>query len=338
MLAEDLADFTAWLLRSEQLDEQSIRAYRRAVLGFAEWYAYEHGRPFATSDLDSKDLQRWRVDENPVGIRGRDKKRPAPATRNKAIAGIRVFSRWAHDTGRTPVDAARHLDFLVIQPQAPRSLSRNEEKELMRRLNQAVADAMQLKRISDEKLTQAIRNRAVIVLGLYAGLRVEETAHLVWGQLLLRRGVAEVQHVQGKFNQIRSVPLPNIARQHLLTWKERALAAGWVREDLPLFVSQKGHVLSVRSIQRLMAEWGSRLGWPTLTYHTLRHTYASRLVNDEKKPLPTVATLMGHLKKNGQPNIATTARYTIPSAEELQRAVDSLDYDDDHIDEPTIEE
>lgn len=338
MLTDDLADFMEWLIRSERLDEKSIRAYRRAVLGFAEWYEYEHGRPFATTDLDSKDLQRWRVDEDPVGIRGRDKKRPAPATRNKAIAGIRVFSRWAHETGRTPVDAARHLDFLVIQPQAPKSLSRNEEKELMRRLNQAVADSMQLKRISDEKLTQAIRNRAVIVMGLYAGLRVEETANLVWGQLLLRRGVAEVQNVQGKFDQIRSVPLPNIARQHLLAWKERALAAGWVREDLPLFVSQKGKVLSVRSIQRLMTEWGDRLGWPDLTYHTLRHTYASRLVNDEKKPLPTVATLMGHLKKNGQPNIATTARYTIPSAEELQRAVDSLDYDDGSADEPTIEE
>lgn len=338
MLTDDLADFMEWLIRSEQLDEKSIRAYRRAVLGFAEWYEYEHGRPFATTDLDSKDLQRWRVDEDPVGIRGRDKKRPAPATRNKAIAGIRVFSRWAHETGRTPVDAARHLDFLVIQPQAPKSLSRNEEKELMRRLNQAVADSMQLKRISDEKLTQAIRNRAVIVTGLYAGLRVEETANLVWGQLLLRRGVAEVQNVQGKFDQIRSVPLPNIARQHLLAWKERALAAGRVAEDHAVFVSQKGHPLSVRAIQRLMTEWGQRLGWPDLTYHTLRHTYASRLVNDEKKPLPTVATLMGHLKKNGQPNIATTARYTIPTAEELQRAVDSLDYDDGSADVPTIEE
>ena len=112
----------------------------------------------------------------------------------------------------------------------------------------------------------------------------------------------------------------------------------WVGEDRPVFVSQKGRALSLRSIERLMTEWGQRLDWPDLTYHTLRHTYASRLVNDEKKPLPTVATLMGHLKKNGQPNIATTARYTIPSAEELQRAVDSLDYDDGSTDAPTIEE
>lgn len=338
VLTEDLADFMEWLVRSEQLDEKSIRAYRRAVLGFSEWYEYAHGRPFTTTDLDSKDLQRWRVDEEPVGMRGREKQRPAPATRNKAIAGMRVFSRWAHESGRTAIDTARHLEFLVIQPQAPKSLSRNEEKELMRRLNQAVADAMHLKRISDEKLTQAIRNRAVIVLGMYAGLRVEETAHLVWSQLLLRRGVAAVQNVQGKFDQIRSVPLPNLARQHLLAWKERALAAGWVGEDRPIFVSQKGRALSLRSIQRLMTAWGQRLDWPNLTYHTLRHTYATRLVNDENKPLPTVATLMGHLKKNGQPNIATTARYTIPSAEELQRTVDALDYDDGSMDAPTIEE
>ncbi len=251
---------------------------------------------------------------------------------------MRVFSRWALESGRIPQDVARHLDLLVIAPQAAKSLTRAQERELMRRVNQTVDDAFHLKRISEEKLTQAIRNRAIVVLGLYVGLRVEEAATLVWSQLLLRKGAAELRNVQGKFDHIRSIPLGNLARKHLLAWKERATAAGWVAPERPVLVSQKGGPMSVRAIQHLMADWSHQLDWPDLSYHTLRHTYGSRLVNDEGIPLPTVARLMGHLKKNGDPNIVTTARYALPHVEALQQAAGSLDYDDGSTDTPTLEE
>lgn len=37
---------------------------------------------------------------------------------------------------------------------------------------------------------------------------------------------------------------------------------------------------------------------------------------------------MGHMKRNGEPNIATTARYTLPRSGELRQAVNLLDFDD----------
>ncbi len=329
--------YTASMIKVPHFRQASAVGCRRPVVSYAEWFAWHHQRPFTVDVLDAKDLHRWRADEDPVGICGQQH-RPAPATRNKHIAGLRVFSRWASESGRVPQDVARHLELLVIAPQAPKSLTRAQERELMRGLNQAVENAFHLKRISDEKLTQAIRNRAILVLGLYAGLRVEEAASLVWGQLLLRKGAAEIQHLQGKFDQIRSIPLGNLARKHLLAWKERATAAGWVAADRTVLVSQKGGALSVRGIQRIITEWGHQLDWPDLTYHTLRHTYGSRPVKDEGIPLPTVARLMGHLKKNGDPNIATTARYTLPHVEALQQAAGALDYDDGSTDTPTLEE
>lgn len=339
-IQSELTAFAKWLIEDQQLDPQTVRAYRRAVLSYAEWHFWHRHEPFELAKLDPQDLQRWRSDEDPVGIRAQKHHRPSPATRNKYIAGLRVFSRWAVETGRLPQDVARHLEFLVVAPQAPKSLTRAQERELMRRVNQAVEDARHLKRISEEKLTQAIRNRAVIVLGLYAGLRVHEAAKITWGQLLLRKGVAEIQGVQGKYNQIRNVSLGNLARKHLLVWKERAAEMGWVGPDNPVLVSQKGGALSVRSIERIMTEWGQRLNWPELTYHSLRHTYGYRLVNDPEHPvpLPTAAVLMGHLRRNGDPNIATTARYTVPHAEEVRRAVELLDYDDGSTDNPTIDE
>ncbi len=106
----------------------------------------------------------------------------------------------------------------------------------------------------------------------------------------------------------------------------------------PVLVSQKGRPLSVRSVQRVRTEWGQRLNWPVLTYHTLRHTYGSRLVNDLGVPLPTVARMMGHLRKNGDPNIATTARYALPHTEALHQAADAIDYDDESSDTPLLQE
>ena len=118
----DLAAFTTWLAEDQQLDAKTVRAYRRAVVSYAEWFAWHRQRAFTVSALDAQDLQRWLADEDPVGIRGQHH-RPAPATRNKHIAGLRVFSRWALESGRILQDVARHLEFLVIAPQAAKSLT-----------------------------------------------------------------------------------------------------------------------------------------------------------------------------------------------------------------------
>lgn len=97
----------------------------------------------------------------------------------------------------------------------------------------------------------ATRNKHIAIL------RVEEAAGLVWGQLLLHKGVAEIQHIQGTFDQIRSIPIGNLARKHASAWKERATGLGWVAPARPVLVSQKGGPLRVRSIECLMTEWGA---------------------------------------------------------------------------------
>ena len=55
-----------------------------------------------------------------------------------------------------------------------------------------------------------------------------------------------------------------------------------------------------------------------MTPHTFRHTVATQLVRDPEVDLVTAATFLGHSR------LDTTARYSQPSAEDLEKAANRL--------------
>lgn len=319
-----LNSFTRWL-ESQNLDAKTINAYRRAVEAFAVWYHWETGQEFSPEALDGRLLHRFSSDPAPYGLRGRKQERPSPATRNKMVAGLRVFCRCAREAGYVSEDLSRNLGFVVGFPKEPRALEPEEERRLIRYLNDQVKVATMAK--SRERRLQALRNRALIGAGLFLGLRAEEAVSLTWEQLVLRAGAAEAKDVVGKYGFVRTIPMPNIARRWFLALKEALLEAGEFQSSGPVFLSQKGGRLSARALQHMVRELAAAVQIPDLTFHVLRHTYGSNLVA-RGVPLPTVARLMGHIRRSGDPNIATTARYTLPRRGELLQAVGGLDFED----------
>lgn len=80
------------------------------------------------------------------------------------------------------------------------------------------------------------------------------------------------------------------------------------------------HPLTSRAAQQAFARYVRRAGLQlAVTPHTLRHTFAKRLV-DEGVSLDRVAALAGHA------SLSTTARYTRPTAADLEQAVSKLDW------------
>lgn len=316
--------FTDWL-EAQNLDQKTIAAYRRAVAAFAAWYRWETGRDFSPETLDARLLHRFSTDPAPYGLRGRGQERPSPATRNKVAAGLRVFCRWAREAGYVAEDLGQNVTFVVGSPKEARALEPEEERRLIRHLNDQVKVASLAR--SPERHLQALRNRALVGSGLFLGLRAEEAVSLVWEQLVLRAGAAEAKDVMGKYGFVRTIPMPNIARRWFLALKEALLEAGEYQPGGPVFLSQKSGRLSTRALQHLMAGLAAEVQIPDLTFHVLRHTYGTNLVASGV-PLPTVARLMGHIRKSGEPNIATTARYTLPRRGELRQAVGALDFED----------
>ena len=78
--------------------------------------------------------------------------------------------------------------------------------------------------------------------------------------------------------------------------------------------------LTSRAVQQAFARYARRASLQVaVTPHTLRHTFAKRLV-DEGVSLDRVAALAGHS------SLSTTARYTRPTAADLEQAVSKLDW------------
>jgi site-specific recombinase XerD len=142
------------------------------------------------------------------------------------------------------------------------------------------------------------RDRAMFMLMLRCGLRVEEVAHLTVDAVEYRK--RQVFVLNGKGAKDRVVYLSDDARSALEAYLQKRSS-----KANALFLGQKGPMkgepISVRGIQKRIEYYGrrSRLN---VSCHRLRHTFATQLLNADAG-LATIQDLLGH----GQ--ITTTQRY-----------------------------
>ncbi len=158
-----------------------------------------------------------------------------------------------------------------------------------------------------------LRDRAILELLYASGLRVRELAglndeNLDMGQQLIR--------VFGKGRKQRIVPFGEFAARALTAYlaeRDRlGLAAPEDDGQTPVFVSLRRRRLHARDIQRLVEK--TRLRLPSgrrLTAHTLRHTFATHLL-ERGADLRAIQELLGHS------SLATTQKYTHVSLEHLR--------------------
>ncbi len=159
--------------------------------------------------------------------------------------------------------------------------------------------------------------RTMILTGLRAGLRFCELAALRWVDVDLPRGYITVcrsavsGHVaQPKSNRIRHVPLTRELMEAL--------------SDLPrqgeLVFHRDGRMMSYDFAWKLITSLSRSAGIEHTTWHDLRHTFASRLV-ERGASLLSVQKLLGHS------DIQVTMRYSHLGKDALRDAVALLERD-----------
>ena len=159
------------------------------------------------------------------------------------------------------------------------------------------------------KVIQQPRDRALVMLMLRCGLRVEEVARLKLAALDLRRRQLFVQH--GKGGKDRVVYLSDDAQQALIQYL-RVRPTSRAKE---VFLVNKGRcrgqAISVRGIQKRLEHY-ARQAKLKVSCHQLRHTMATQLLNADA-PLVSIQDLLGHSR------IKTTQRYCRVSNLKVQR-------------------
>jgi integrase/recombinase XerD len=155
-----------------------------------------------------------------------------------------------------------------------------------------------------------LRDRAMLEVLYATGLRVSELVSLEVGQLNTRQGVVRVS---GKGAKERLVPLGEEA----LDWLQRytTQARGELCRGRPvnaLFPTQRGAAMSRQAFWYLIKRYALKAGVrTTLSPHTLRHAFATHLLN-HGADLRVVQMLLGHS------DISTTQIYTYVAAERLK--------------------
>ena len=159
------------------------------------------------------------------------------------------------------------------------------------------------------KVIQQPRDRALVMLMLRCGLRVEEVSRLKLAALDLRRRQLFVQH--GKGGKDRVVYLSDDAQEALIQYL-RVRPASRAKE---VFLVNKGRcrgqAISVRGIQKRLEHY-ARQAKLKVSCHQLRHTMATQLLNADA-PLVSIQDLLGHSR------IKTTQRYCRVSNLKVQR-------------------
>ena len=254
------------------------------------------------------DLAEWRRQRAQVA---------KPATVNLEVDALRQFYRWAVGEGLLPADPTTRLRHLPEgQVLALKWLSRQDQHRLLRALQRSEQGAN-----TERRRVLAARDAALISLMLHAGLRVSEAVGLDTSDVALseRRGAVTVRF--GKGGKRREVPLNRDAREAVAKWlRSRGPGEG------PLFPGDKGGRLTARATEAVVSRFAEAAGL-SVTPHQLRHTFCHELVERGKVPLDRVALLAGHTTASGRPRVENTVRYTTPSQEELERAVEAIEWE-----------
>ena len=288
-----------------RMASQNTRAaYIRDLTLFAEWFQDTNERTFAPAAITREDIQDYIAYLRSV-------QNAAVSTVQRKHASIRSFYQWAMATGQAQYNETNGIALPSEQQLAPEGLDRAQRAAVRRAFN------VPPKETPTAGLRQ-VRDRAIVFVMMYAGLRISEIENLRQDDVILREKSGELNIRSGKGDKDRSAALPLEARSALEEWLARRPQTD---HEFVFTTTRRGHApLGRRTIQEMVTNVGrnaelDRAGIQ-LTPHLLRHT-AVYLWREENDPF-VVAAQMGHK------DINTTMRYGRPSGKDLRRAATKI--------------
>ena len=262
-------------LKRKNYASHTVKAYMNVLAHFTRWLTI----PLAA------------VTRNEIGayVDHLFQKRLSPKTITCHLQTVRLFYEYLiNEEGMVMANPVTKIAIRLPKP-LPRHLKDDQVANLLAVITKA-------------------RDRAMFMLMLRSGLRVEEVAHLTVDAVEYRRRQLFV--ASGKGAKDRMVYLSDDASSALLAYLEQRSS-----KAKELFLVEKGPMqgkpISVRGIQKRIEYYAQKSGL-NVSCHCLRHTLATQLLNADA-PLSSIRDLLGHT------HITTTQRYCRVANLKVQR-------------------
>ncbi len=259
----------------------TVAAYRRDLREYAEFLASRG--VFAPGTVSRDDIAAYLTHLRSRGL--------APASVERQAAAIKGFHRFLVRENVTENHPTARLPLPKTPKRLPDVISMEEAERL---LSQPFEDG-----------PVGLRDRAALEVLYGCGLRASELVGLDVTDVGLDEGVLRVT---GKGDKQRIVPIAGAAALALGTYLRSGRpflrpARSVVTLDPAVFLSARGRRMSRQSLHTLVKTYGERVGLSGLHPHTLRHSFATHML-EGGADLRSLQEMLGHA------DISTTQVYT----------------------------
>ncbi len=276
-------------LLNRDISINSKKAVLSDLNNFVRWYYKTTGEQFKIQRLTESDILAFRRF-------CQDQQKHKVATINHRLLTIKAFCEIALEEGFIKSNPAKKVKLLTSQPLAPKSLTPQELRKLLKEV----------------ELRGKLRDRLIIELMAGAGLRVSEIVSLTSEDVVIteRKGHLTIRNSKG--NKTRIVPLNQ---------KNRELLSAYIKEEKSegqILKGQRGALKNI-AINKIVDSY-ARQARIKCSPHMLRHTFSYNYLNQHPGEIVGLSQILGHS------NLNTTAIYTQHRLEDLQERVEAMVY------------
>lgn len=271
-------EYLAYLGVERGISPLTVEAYRRDLEDYAAFLAKQK-----ISDLDGITRDIVVSYESDLVVQ-----EYAPSSVKRHISVLKGFHKFLvreNHTKRNPTDS-------INLPKVPETLP-------------DVLDIDQMDSFLSQpfKGPRGMRDRAILEVLYGCGLRVSELVGLELGDLFFEEGFVRVV---GKGNKERIAPISGIAESVLREYLDQGrpqLLKAYTKPTSAVFVNARGGRLTRQSVHSIVAKAGMHIGVSDLHPHTLRHSFATHML-EGGADLRVIQEILGHS------DISTTQIYT----------------------------
>ena len=299
-LQEAIDSYILYLKSQKNYSVHTIRNYKNDLYQFMQFLLIEMNGEEKAQDsltLESIDIQ---IIRKYIGALFNRYKKTSLA---RKISSIRSFFLFLERNGFYRDNAATDISIPKLEQYIPQYLP--------------VDDMFRLLEGPDKEKPLGLRDLAIIEVLYSCGVRVSELASLNISSVDFTQRLIRVI---GKGDKERVVPIGRKAVKALRNYLDGVhylrKKAGNDQEDEPLFINNRGHRLTTRSMARIIKKYTKKSGiLLDISPHALRHTFATHLL-DGGADLRAVQELLGHA------SLSTTQKYTHVSLDRLMKIYD----------------
>jgi site-specific recombinase XerD len=298
-LLDVLSDFAIYCRVERRFADLTCKGYERDVGACLQFLSAEGIG--ALLDVRTVDLRRFLALEATH--------RPSPSSQARTIAALHSFFRFCVENEHLERDPAHVLRTPKKREVLPDILDRTE----LFRLLDAPSRKGVWQRVHTGKLE---RDRLLLALFAYSGLRHSELLGLDRHDIDLDRHLIRVRHAKG--GRHRAVPIhPGLVPLFVSYLQMRAQSS-----EEAMFLGVQGHRLSPTILSRTFRHYATAAGvneHKRVTPHTLRHVFATELLSAGAN-LRQIQELLGHK------HLDSTQRHTRVNAHQLRGAIKRLEW------------